>query len=316
MRIVNKSNSIKEIYDLILSKAKYQKVIFCIDETSDVQNIDNIINMLGRKVIAIKYYYNHKTVSTFFNMLNNGVRIVVYNIKIEHFYKLQTDSNFVLNIFIPQENFMLPYMSNVESLYGDNILICHNQLKDNLSVLFMYYQGLNKVWGDLLQRNQVDMLPLKKIDLLTRCNSNFYVELLDVFKSFGCKAESGYKEVEFAELPSYVYLQVCAMLKLFQSFSDGVEKYIDFEKEGFTSKDVCKAYDLIAKHDIIDIIKFNNHNLIKLTNVILNRLKILIKKYFKLNGAELIKINKLIKTQAKRYNIDDLLYISYIFDII
>lgn len=316
MRIISKRNAISESVELIMAKAKYQKVVFCIDETSDTKTIEAIINRLKNKVIAFKYYYNNQTVSEFFNMVNNGVRVVVYNVAIKHFYKLQNDNKFVLNIFLPQENFMLPYMANSESLYGDNVLVCDETVKDNLSILFVYQLGLYKVWTQLLQQSSVDVSAFKMMDDIANNNNQFYVKLCNIVEVLKNEIDNGYKDVEIDQLPYYVYMQTCSVLKLFESLNSGQEQYVDFYKQGLTHTDIDKAHNLIAKHNIVDLIKLNNLNLIKLTVVILNRLKILIKKYFNFKNIKLDKINKLIKNQAKYLNIDKLLYISFIFNTI
>ena len=102
MRIIDKNNSVQEICDLIVQKARYQKVVLCVDENSDTQLIDDIVNGLGKEVVLLTYYYNKRNISQFFDMINNGVRVVIYNVALEHFYKLQNDNNYILNRLICQ----------------------------------------------------------------------------------------------------------------------------------------------------------------------------------------------------------------------
>ena len=100
MRIIDKRNSINTIVDLILTKAQYQKIIVCMDENSDVDFIDSVINRIEKHVVVLKYYYNKNTVKTFHNMINSGVRLVVYNVQLENFYKLQKGNNYIINILV------------------------------------------------------------------------------------------------------------------------------------------------------------------------------------------------------------------------
>ena len=316
MRIVDKNNIVSEAVETICSKAKYQKVVFCYDETSDIKVMESIIAKLGRDVVVFKYYYTKDNIETFFDFINNGVRVAVYNVSIQHFYRLQNNNTFILNIFLPQEDFILPYMSNMESIYGENLLACDTDRKDNLSILFLYQLGLYMVWKQILQYQEVDTGVFRQIDMLVKSKDGFYNNLLSVFTCLKSEMGDDYKYVEIFELPQYIYLQICATLKMLENIYFKKEQYIDFEKEGLTQQDVDKAYRLIVKYNIIDLIKFNNTNLIKLTTVILNRLKVLIKKYFNFKNVKLNKLNKLIKKQAKCLNIDKLLYISFIFNAI
>ena len=136
---------------------------------------------------------------------------------------------------------------------------------------------------------------------------------------FGClksELDDNYKQLPISELPYYIYLQTCSILDMFKSLDYQEEEHIDFYKQNLSKDEICKAYNLIFKHNIVDLIRLNSTNLIKLTTVILNRFKILIKKYFNFKNIKLNKINKLIKKQSKRLNIDKLLYISFIFNAI
>jgi len=103
---------------------------------------------------------------------------------------------------------------------------------------------------------------------------------------------------------------------MLESVNQNNEQYIDFYKTEKSASDINKAYDLITRFEIIDKLKINSGNLIKINNVVLNRIKIIIKKYFNFKNKYFNNLNKIIKNNAKALNIDNLLYISYIFDVI
>lgn len=315
MRIVDKSNSANEIVDLILSKAKYQKVVICIDENSDMEFVENIVSQINKDTILLKYYYNKHDTSTFHNMVNNGVRAIVYNVGLKHFYKLQSDNSFLLNIFIPQSNFVLPYIVNVESFYGDNLLVCNTNIKDYITLLFLYELALNKTWCLLLQEVEVDTTIFKNIDALANCTHDFYSSLINQVSYLKSTLTDEYKDIEENQLPYYIYLRLCIIFKMLESLNQDNEEYIDFYKTELSSKAIEKAYSLVVKYPFIDKLKYNSGNLIKVNSAILNRTKIIIKKYFNFKTAKLNKLNKIIRNQSKILNIEDLLYISYIFNI-
>ncbi len=316
MRIVEKNNSIEEVVSLILQKARYQKVVVCIDEKSDMGYIGNLESCLGKNVILLKYYYNQTNVSSFFDIINNGVRAVVYNVSSRHFYKLQNDNGYLVNIFIPQTDFLLPYINNVESVYGENLIVYDTQRVDYSSVMFVYEMALNRVWADLLQDNVVDTSVFKNVDKLLNNKVEVCYELGNTIKALKPFWDDGYKSIDEKELPYYLYFRLCAILKMLHGIHYNEEQYIDFYKTEQSSTEIDKAYSLVVKHDIIDIIKNNTAPLIRLLSAILNRFKIIIKKYFKFKNIKLNKLIKLIKCQAKSLNIDNLLYISYVFNSI
>lgn len=316
MRIIDKNNSIQEICDLIVQKARYQKVVLCVDENSDTQLIDDIVNGLGKEVVRLTYYYNKRNISQFFDMINNGVRVVIYNVALEHFYKLQNDNNYILNIFIPQSSFLLPYMSNVESVYGDNLLVCDTNIKDYTSIMFLYQLSLDKVWNLLIQEVEVDTSIFKNIDAVVNAKVDFCGGLLNVFNYVKSSLTNEYREIDEGQLPFYVYLRLCHTLKMLESVNSGEVEYVDFYKTETSSKSIEKAHDLLIKYNMVEVLNKYSGNLIKINCNVLNRIKILIKKYFNFKNIKINKLNKIIKYQSKDLNTDNLLYIAYILNAI
>ena len=316
MKILDKNNAITQVVDLILSKAKYQKVALCLDENSDMEFVDNIINQINKDVILLKYYYNKSNISSFYNMVNNGVRVVIYNVDIEHFYQLQNDNNYILNVFLPQSNFLLPYLTHNESIYGDNLLICNTKTKDYTTLLFMYESAFNKVWDLLLQGVEVDTDIFKNIDAIANDKVDFYPNILNQLAGLKKCIGGEYQDIKESQLPYYIYLRLCAILKMLENLLQCKEQYIDFYKTELSVSAIEKAHSLLLKYDIIKVLKYNCENLIKINSAILNRTKIIIKKYFNFNQIKLNKLNKIIKAQSKLLNMEKLLYISYIFNVV
>lgn len=315
MRIIDKLNSEQEIVDLIISKAKYQKVIICIDETSNMKFINALCDKIAKHAVIIKYYCTGDN-QDFFTMINDGVRVVVYNVSNKHFYQLENKSNLILNIFISQSNFLLPYIDNIDSVYGDNILVCDTTIKDYTSIVIMYELAFFKLWNELLQNIEVDIGVFKRVDRLVNKQENFYSGLAELLNDLKYQLTDGYKQVAKEQVPHYIYLRLSAVAKMLNSIYCNQEEYIDFYKTAICEEDVKKAYNLILKNNVIEKLKSNSANLIKICLIILNRIKTIIKNNFNLKNIEFIKLNNLIAKQSKLLNIDNLLYISYIFNSI
>lgn len=315
MRIMDKNNSLNEIVDTVLQKARYQKVVICIDEHSNLKLIEELEKRLRKQAVLIKYYYNNYSVADFFNILNSGVRVVIYNVSAEHFCKLKNDNNFILNIFIAQSNCVAPYIDCVESAYGDNFLLCNTEEKDYVSIVLMYERALNNLWQRLIQNADVDTRMFKDIDALINGENAFYENLINMSTKLKSGVEAG-EMIGESDMVCCTYLRLEAIYQMLISVNNNDIQYIDFYKSKFSSDEIDKAHALICKHNIIELIKVNCVNLIKINSAILNRVKIIIKKHFNLKNINYKKINKTIKEYAKTLNIDNLLYISYIFNTI
>ena len=316
MKILDKKNSIDEIVDLILKKAMYQKVVFCIDENSDMEYIDTLICQIEDKVNVIKYYFNKRDKGKFDNVLNNGARVVIYNVDIDHFYKLQSTNNFMLNVFIAESNFLLPYIACGDSLYGENFILCDTSIKDYLSLIFMYELAFNKLWEDLLKCEKVDTSIFKMLDDISNNKVDFYLYLISAVTMLKTNLGNDYFEIEQSQLPYYIYLRLCYTLKMLESVANDNIEYIDFYKSELGVDAISKAHELLIRYNIIEIISCNADGLIKVNSAILNRIKMIIKKYFNFKKIKLNKLNKKIKNQSKELKIENILYISYILNVI
>ena len=304
MRILDKSNSIDEVVDLIISKARYQKVVLCLDETSDMDFVNAVSRAINKYVAVMTYYYNKSNISSFHNMVDNGTRVVLYNVSAKHFYKLQTNNNYVLNIFLPQSSFVLPYISNVESVYGENLLVCDTSLKDYTTLLVMYEMALHDIWGKLIQNTDVDTSVFKSIDDIANGKVDFCVGLNAQKHILIQNVFLGYQEIEEEELPYYIYLRMCAICKMLESVICESEQYVDFYKTELSVGAIEKAHNLLVKYDIVQTLKLHSVNLIRINNAILNRAKIIIKKHFNCNNIKLNNLNKIIKKQSKELNME------------
>ncbi len=315
MRIISK-DKIKEVVDLIVSKARYQKVLICCDDSSDKSVIDKIMGGVGNRSVVIKLNFDNSQLEDFEHMVNDGVRIIVYNVKIDNYYKIASNSEYILNVFIPTSSFVLPYMMHAESLYGENMMLCDVKGKDLLGVMVLYDAGLNYIWGMVQQHKKVSLEMFKKLDNLINDNDNFYINYLECCLNLKPYVSTELVNIDSEKLHMYILIKLCVEFKMLIRLNEGTEGYIDFYKTAKSEDEISKAYQLIVKSELIDLLRLNNNNIIRVVDAIINRCKILIKKYFNYKNIKINKINNKLKNQAKELKIDNLLYISYIFNAI
>lgn len=314
MRIIDK-NSVKEIVDLVVQKARYQKVVICLDENSDVNYIENMCNEFDKNAVVIKYYYNRRNLEDFFNIVNNGARVVIYNVSIDKFYKLKMDNNYILNIFIPQTEFILPYVSVGESVFGDNLLVCNQATIDYKTVMCLYEMAINYTWRCLVYGDNIDLSIFKRIDGMAS-GKDFYITLLELIKVLREGTVEDCQYCDEQEIPCYTFVKLYAIIKMLEDVNLGKEQYIDFYKTEKSAEQIDKAYALVVKHNVVELLRGYSGKLILLTMAVLKRFKIIIKKYFNFKNFKINKLNKIIKNNAKMLNTDSLLYISYILNAI
>ena len=161
----------------------------------------------------------------------------------------------------------------------------------------------------------MDITIFKNLDAISNGKVDFYVGILNQVQALK-SGNNEYKDIDENQLPYYAYLRMCAVFKMLTNLINGDEQYIDFYKTELNAKAIKKAHDLVVGYNIVELLRYNCGNLLKINNAILNRTKIIIKKYFNFKNIKLNKLNKIIKNQSKLLNIDNLLYISYIFNCV
>lgn len=104
-------NDLEEIYKLVSTKAKFQKVMVLFDENSSNSEVYEIYNSI--KEICI---YNQSDIATLdLNELNNGYRMIVYLCSAKNFLKLNFDKSEFINLCIIKGKEILPFCVNVDN---------------------------------------------------------------------------------------------------------------------------------------------------------------------------------------------------------
>lgn len=304
MKIINKDFE-REISSLILQKAKYQKVVVCYDDSADGGLIDALSSRLGKQVVLINFYLN-QNIQDYFNVVQNGVRLVVYCVDANNYLKIKDDNNYLIKIFVPTEGYYLPYLTAGESVYCNNMFVANVKM-DYLSIIALYDAGLSKLWADLQIGNDIDLVVFKQIDGLVNDKSTNIFPLAEYL--------SRYVDADICEkeLPYYIYLKFCYIYKMLENFAFNEETVVDFYKLNLSHEELNKAYAVVVKSEIAGYLKLYCSNIMRVVSALITRVKILIKKYFKNNQINIKKIDEKLKQNAKYLKIDNLLYISYIF---
>lgn len=295
----------QEISQLVLHKSKFQKVVICYDNSADKQLLDRLNERLSKQVVLINFYLNDNE-DDFFKVVQNGARVVIYNVGINNYLKIKDNNNFLIKIFVPTSAFALPYLTAGDSVYCDNLFVDKRQM-DYLTIIALYDAGVAKLWADLQQGNRVDLEVFKNLDYIV---NNKNKDVFPIAQYLSNYIDEGWSE---DELPYYIYLKLCYIYKMLEKFKFNEERPIDFYKLNLTQEELNKAYSVIVKSEVVDYLRLYCDNLMRVISALIMRVKILIKKYIKNTKINIKKLDEKLKSNSKHLKIDNLLYISHIF---
>jgi len=126
MKVLN--NNLNEVYKVIESKAKFQKVMLMFDDTTSELEILETYNAIKEICIFNKMHVNALDL----NEINNGYRAVIYLCDAKSFLKLNFDKSDFVNLSIVKGKDVLPFCvnSNAKLLKKDNYIFINNTCFD------------------------------------------------------------------------------------------------------------------------------------------------------------------------------------------
>lgn len=174
-------NELKELYNLIEEKAKYQKVMVLFDDCVSNVELCEIYNLI--KGICI---YNQQEISNLDKKeILNGYRAIIYMCSAENFARADFDKREYVNLCFVRDMNILPYcINNGTIIKKDLYLICSkNSVDFNMLSSFCFNKLTNYISG-LLQFKQLDyvwQLDKTNLDWLNKLNDiSEQFEFLDI----------------------------------------------------------------------------------------------------------------------------------------
>ncbi|MBO5954626.1 MAG: hypothetical protein J6Q13_01510 [Clostridia bacterium] len=303
-------NLIKELKQIVESKAKYQKVMLLFDE--DVSNVETSEIYEEIKGLCVYNQANIKTLEK--EELFNGYRLIIFRCSVDNFLKYGFNRDEFVCVFYPTDNFMLPYFLSQENKIDSNenfLLINKSQIDLNLisSVnLNMFYNYFKNMLSG--QNSIVDFYFNKEITQFNVLNcisemseNSFFVDV-DILK----KCEIDYKDIIIVDL-----LLIDAFLLLIESVKNQNLMIVDVYKSAKDNVELIeKFYRLFNNDSFIKLVVLNYNCLYKYCQNIKQKI-------FELIGfCEIEKsIVEEVMAKIKKYskNDNDLVCYLYLYNI-
>ncbi len=305
-----------ELNSIIEAKAKYQKVMLIYDDSASPTQINEI-------------YYNLKQICVFNKIkagennldIYNGYRAVIYLCTADSFIKLNIDTNEFINIFIPQDNAILPYVmdKNFYICKAESYLLTDKISSDeNITISLLFNEYFNYLMSlvnceefNLNLNFSSNLTITQTLNLLSSLPSNlrFYdIELIS-------KANIDYKM-----LPIVDYLLIAAFYTVTKSIQQNnltiVDSYKAF-KDDYAQID--KYFSLCSNNVLLELIKLNfsclNSVCERVKDMILQNLTLPFT-FFGANDANLKDVSLKLKNFCKNSNnLFAYLYLYNIFSV-
>jgi len=312
---INYNISIEEICNIVLTKAKFQKVAICFDANSDLDFIHKIEEKLKKQVVM--YLYNFDNFENVNEVVNDGIKCLISLLSFKNYLRLKSSSNFnFLFIDIVVDNFISPHLK------ADNITtyLFMNEKQENklADILYLFANLVEERFYNISNSRNYG----KEETILNQILQNFNNENIDLknlvnlvkdidfrldFKE--CQKLNSIEEVAF-----YYYAIILAYKHLFLQFSQKSYKIIDVYKQYQNDyNQINLSHKILFDERLIFLLKTNNCNMIEFIDLFLNKINFkLLKNNNKINIKNILKI---LKNNIILLNKDNLLKISYLYGI-
>ncbi len=279
---------IKEIKNIVQSKAKYQKVMLLFDDS-----ISNIVISEVYESIKETCVYNQMNIKNIDkNEIYNGYRLIIYFCKTDSFLKCDFNRAEFINVYIPQDGAILPFFLNNENhiISSEDYLFLDRSKVDLNSISSFYFNsfynyfknvkdGLNI--GFLTNLNQ-EISHVNILNFIKQLPSETFCVDVDILKH----GNTAFKDLIFVDLvliDAILTLITCVknqnlmLVDVYKSAKEDdvmIEKFYKlYNNEIFTNiillnYNCLYNYCLKTKQKILDLIMFYEIDYEKINSVI------------------------------------------------
>ncbi len=238
------SNEINDLKDLIIDKAKYQKVMLVYDHTISNIEISDLYRLIREECI-----FNKTDISNLdINEINNGYKLLIFKCSTDSFLSIQVDLEDFDNIFIPTDKAVLPYYLNYENKKSakDSFLVQSDiDIHMNSSISFNQFLHYLKSFFINFSYN-IDFTIDFDIDILS---PEMKFEDIEILKKTGIE----YKYLSLIDL-----LLIDAFLVMITAIRTNNLSMIDIYKDCKDDETLIdKLYARVSDNALINIVRLN-----------------------------------------------------------
>lgn len=308
MRIIQYTN-MQEIYNRLIDKIKYQKVVLLTDNN---QNIDKKIEKVF-SINTVFYTVSFDSVNLE-EFIKDGTKCVILVLQTSNYLKVKSiiDDNMIVVDICSSEHLLR--FNDFDNYY----LYIAGYKKSVADYLFLANSLVENIWQNLLSFKDVSSQVLLAEEIIQKFgekeSSNFdYVNFCLGLKKEITFAVSLDEELpRIKDVPIYLFLRLIAIKYLFLSFKLDNVLMVDIYKECKSSEnEINLCYKLLTSERANFLLKNCYDLLIEIIDRFVRKIKI--------NNNEIIKSIKnelkVLKNNAKTINLDNLLKYCYLYGI-
>lgn len=304
---------LKKIKQLVLEKARYQKVMLLYDESVESSLILDVYQELAGNCIFNQSNMDELDLSE----LNNGYRLIIFLCSIDSFVRCNINLDEFICVFCPEDESFLPYyLSNDNRKQDENRFLLTNKSSiDVNSVSSVYFNKFYNYLVDLLTKQtsnvefdfeQKEITQFGIFKMIDSLENNFNFEDLKILKS--CQLD--YKFLSCVDL-----VLIDGFFVLIKAVKEGTISLVDIYK--VTKGDlnlVDKFYSMVNNETFFNLVNLNYNRLINAC--VKTKERILEYTSLSCSKLEVEEIITKIKTYSKKLNsVISYLYIYNVFGV-
>lgn len=253
-------NQIKEIQNIVLSKAKYQKVMVLYGDCVSSVEIDKIYESIQGSCIFNKANINQCDVDE----INNGYRIVIFLCSANEFINCKFNKEEFINIFLPQNNSLLPFYltPNNTIANNENHLLLENRNLDFtmwasliFNSFYSYLQNLLNGKSEVVNY-EIFNRQITHNDLIDMIEKMPYETIFQDFDILN-KQQIDYNDLIFVDL-----LLIEGLLLLVESIKEKRFTIVDVYKSARDDEQLIEKFYKLYNNDMLFNVVILNYNCI------------------------------------------------------
>lgn len=301
-------NSIEDIKDVVINRARYQKVMLIFDESISNLEIANIYNNIKMECI-----YNQMDFFSFDkNEIYNGYKLIIYCLTPEHYLKLDFNQSEFVNLYIAKDGAILPFFVSKLGESKDNYIMQQKKVDmcaiPSLYLSQFFTQFKNLITYSISEHNFKFLDNEITFSILTNALNEITQDMFFADLEF-----LKMQDVEYSQLPLVDLIMINAVITLLSAIKSRTLMLVDVYK---IAKDdellIDKYYAKTSNNSFLDIVNLNYNYLynlsLKTKQHILNFIST---EHLDLENAE--KLVGKLKNYCK--NCDNFLNYLYLFNI-
>lgn len=292
-----------KIKDILLNKARYQKVVALIDSSSNLELVYSLEKMLKKDTVYFCLNLDVDNILDIQTVLHDGTRCIVSFLKDYNYLKLSKIFDFnITTIDVFEDKMFAMRLKDKEGYY---LFYDTNKLSIEDQLLISNY-AIEWKWQNLIASKNYNLEEKYLLSIFNR------KDLVKLNQFYNLEVAKELMDIDDTFYQSYLFIRIMAIKYLFLAFLESSQMMIDVYKAYSDSlEQVNFVYNLYKNERANFLFKNCNRVMIDFINMLLANLTINIT----LNKNEIYNLLKNLKIKAKNIKKDNLLKYCFLYGI-